>query len=92
MLFIALAEDKANSLEVRLSNRESHIEYVTSQPDMLAQAGPLLNEATGDPTGTVLIVEAESIAEAKSYVSGDPYIEAGLFDGYKVYAWNKTIG
>lgn len=84
--------DRANGGDIRQQHREAHIAYRKGLGGKLLLAGPLLSE-DGKPIGSMVLLEAESLPEAKSIANSDPYAVAGLFDqilihGYKIMAMN----
>lgn len=84
--------DKADAGDLRQRHREAHIAYRKGLGDKLLLAGPLLSE-DGKPVGSLVLLEAESLADAKAIAHSDPYAAAGLFDqilvhGYKIMAMN----
>jgi uncharacterized protein YciI len=54
-------------------------------------AGPLLDEA-GNMAGSLLILEADSLEDARGFNLADPYQTAGLFASVQVTAFKATIG
>ena len=91
MQYIIRSFDKSDSLSVRLENRDKHVEYVKSQSVKLLLAGPLMNDETGDPIGTLLIVEADERSDVEDYADNDPYNKAGLFQDSQITAINITV-
>jgi uncharacterized protein YciI len=61
-LYVLVCNDKPDSLELRLANREAHLAYARGFADRLKVAGPLLDEA-GNMAGSLLILEADSLEE-----------------------------
>lgn len=93
MLFAILAQDvQPGGLAVREANREKHLEYARSLGDNLKIAGPLMTDDGRTPNGTILVVSASSIEEAKRIAENDPYAQAGLFEWVQVRSWNWTFG
>ena len=90
-LYVLVCNDKPNSLELRLANREAHLAYARGFADRLKVAGPLLDEA-GGMAGSLLILEADSLEDARAFNLGDPYQTAGLFASVQVTAFKATIG
>jgi uncharacterized protein YciI len=90
-LYVLVCNDKPNSLELRLANREAHLAYARGFADRLKVAGPLLDEA-GNMAGSLLILEAESLEDARAFNLDDPYQKAGLFASVQVTAFKATIG
>lgn len=90
-LYVLVCNDKPDSLELRLANREAHLAYARGFADHLKVAGPLLDEA-GNMAGSLLILEADSLEDARAFNLGDPYQKAGLFGSVQVTAFKATIG
>jgi uncharacterized protein len=80
MLFAIHCLDKAGALDLRMTTRPTHIAYLEAHNDALLYGGPLLAEDGKTPVGSLLIVEAASLAEATAFAEADPYAKAGLFD------------
>ena len=90
MLYAVICTDHPNSEALRQTNRPEHIEYLKGLGSKLKAAGPFLDDA-GSPTGSLLIVEAETRAEAEAAASLDPYAKAGLFAKVEARPWKWTI-
>ena len=90
MRVVLKAKDKAGALQTRLDNRDAHVAYLKAS-DHVEMAGPLLND-NGDMCGSLIILEVDTMAQAQTFVDGDPYGKAGLFERVTLDAWNKVIG
>ena len=90
-IYVLVCNDKPDSLELRLANREAHLAYARGFADRLKVAGPLLDEA-GNMAGSLLILEADSLEDARGFNLGDPYQKAGLFASVQVTAFKASIG
>jgi uncharacterized protein YciI len=90
MLYAVICTDKPDSLAVRQTNRPQHVAYLEGLGSKLKAAGPFLDEA-GDPTGSLVIIEAETRAEAEAAAAGDPYAKAGVFARVEVRPWKWTL-
>ena len=90
-LYVLVCNDKPNSLELRLANREAHLAYARGFAGRLKVAGPLLDEA-GNMAGALLILEADSLEDARGFNLADPYQTAGLFASVQVTAFKASIG
>ena len=91
MLFHIYAKDKPGALELRLSTREAHLEFIEASGETVKLAGPLLDH-DGKPKGSVLIIECEDQAAADQWAALDPYARAGLFESVEITPWNWIIG
>lgn len=87
--FAVICRDAAGMLETRLAVRERHLDHLARRPGVLL-AGPFLEN--GQPCGSLLIVEGDSLAEVSDWASYDPYAEAGVFETVEVIEWRKVIG
>ncbi|MBD9374803.1 YciI family protein [Rhizobium sp. ARZ01] len=89
MHFAFLCTDKPGALQVRLDTRPEHLAYLNKLNDegKLAFAGPFLGD-DGKPTGSLVVVKAETIEAARTLAEADPYAKAGLFADVEVKVWN----
>ena len=86
MIYAIIAEDVPNSLERRLQARPSHLEraQLLLNDGRLIFAGPHPAIDDNDPgdagfTGSLIIAEFDSLADAKTWADADPYVEAGVY-------------
>ncbi|WP_331372484.1 YciI-like protein [Sinorhizobium chiapasense] len=89
MLFALLCTDKPGGLQLRLDTRPDHLAYLNelNAKGVLKIAGPFLG-GDGKPTGSLVIVRAETLEEAKAIAEADPYAKAGLFSNVEIKAYN----
>jgi uncharacterized protein YciI len=92
MLYLIHCIDKPGSGAIRTDQRPAHIDYLKSKPIEIVMAGPTVGDDGESVTGSFLVVEAETRAEAESFSANDPYAKAGLFDSVAINAWKKTVG
>lgn len=78
-LYVFHGLDKPGALELRKATRQRHLDWIASLSPRVKIGGPMLAEDGATPVGSVLVVEAETLAEAKSLFAQDPYEAAGLF-------------
>lgn len=90
MRYALICTDKADHLEVRKANREAHLEHIRAS-GVVEMAGPFLNDA-GDMSGSLVILDVASKAEAEAWAAADPYAKAGLFAKVRIEEWKKVIG
>ncbi|MFD2757299.1 YciI family protein [Gulosibacter faecalis] len=90
MPYAIITVDKPNSVELRMELRPTHLEFLTANVDRLLAAGAK-KDAEGNPTGSLLIVEADSLDDAQRFAAEDPYAVAGLFAETQVVEWNKAF-
>ena len=90
MLFALLCTDKPNSLDLRMSVRPEHLSYLESLGTALKGAGPFTTDE-GQPTGSLVIIEAADRAAAEAMAANDPYAKAGLFAAVEIKPWKWLI-
>ena len=89
--FLLMNVDKADSLPLRLANREAHLDYCRANADIIRLGGPLLTDG-GDMAGSMLILEVEDAAAAQAFSDNDPYTLADLFQSREVRPFKVTLG
>lgn len=89
MRIALIAIDKPNAQQLRLDNREAHLAYVV-ETGVVELAGPFLD---GDNmTGSLLILNVDSMSDAETWAANDPYAKADLFETVNLREWKKVIG
>jgi len=91
MQFVIIGNDKNDALQTRKNVRADHLAYWGEQGKKFLAAGPFLDE-NENPCGSMMIVEAAGIDEAKSMAASDPYVTGGVFENYEVRRWNWLLG
>ena len=93
MLFALVAYDRPGAVPSRADLRPDHLKHLDSLGDQLVLAGPFLDEA-GNMVGSIVVVEAPALSDAKVILDRDPFMTGGLFDSVTVKPWrigvNKT--
>ena len=90
MLFAMIARDKPGSLDRRLAVRPVHLEHLNGLGDKLVYAGALL-DADGNPEGSLLVYEADSLEAATTALNADPFIAEGIFETVEIKPWRIAI-
>lgn len=98
MLFSIISQDVPNSLPLRKQARPDHIARLNQLKDeaRLILAGPNPAIESDDPgeagfTGSVVIAEFASLAEAQAWADADPYIKAGVYEQVTVKPFKKVL-
>ena len=90
-LFVLACRDKPGALDLRMATREAHLGYIRENKAMVKLGGPFL-DAGGGMIGSLLIVEADTEADAQAFSAADPYRLAGLFEHVDVTPFRATVG
>ena len=98
MYYAIIATDMPDSLESRLAARPAHLERLLAlkAEGMLLVAGPhpaIDNEDPGPEgfTGSLVIAEFASLADAQSWADADPYVAAGVYAQVIVKPYKKVL-
>ena len=98
MFYAIIAQDVDNSLQDRLSARPKHLERLTALQDKgrLLLAGPHPAIDSEDPgeagfSGSLVVAEFESLADARAWADADPYVTAGVYASVTVKPFKKVL-
>lgn len=91
MLFAITCLDKPNSLEIRQANRDAHLAHIRASNGAVVQAGPFLDNKTGNMYGSLIIFEADDIRHAHAWAENDPYQKADLFQSVEIRKWHRVV-
>ena len=90
MLYVFIGRDKPDNLEQRLAVRPVHLEHLQRLGEKLVAAGALLDNAE-KPEGSLMVLEAESLEDAKVAFAADPFVQQGVFASWEVKPWRLAI-
>jgi uncharacterized protein len=90
-LFVVSWMDKPGALALRQATRQAHFDYIAAHPGVLKLGGPFIDDA-GQMAGSLLVIEADSLAAAEAFAEADPYNAAGLYAEREVRPWRATAG
>ena len=85
-----ICKDKPGHLQTRLDNRAAHLAHIEAS-GVVEMAGPFLNPE-GQMTGSLVVLNVETLEQAQAWAAADPYAKAGLFDSVTITEWKKVIG
>ncbi len=98
MLYAIISQDVTDSLELRKANRPDHLARLESlkRAGRLILAGPHPAIDSVDPgpagfTGSLIIAEFESLADAQGWADDDPYLKAGVYERVTVKPFKKVL-
>ena len=88
MLFVIIGWDGPDGAIKRPTVRPAHLAHLRplSEAGRVKIAGPLL-----DKTGSLIVLEAESLAEVWSLVARDPYVTEGVFNRVDVKPFQQVF-
>lgn len=85
-LFVYRGRDSERGLELRKQHREKHLAHLSGldEAGRIRFAGPLIDEEQ-NPCGSLIVLEAESLAAAREIAENDPYLLEGIFESVEVF-------
>lgn len=92
MLYALICSDRPDALATRKAHRSEHLAYLESLGDTLKFAGPFTDEDGETMTGSLIVVEAPSLAAAREIADGDPFARMGVFASIEIRPWKWSIG
>lgn len=98
MWYSIIGTDNANSLEARKSARPAHLARLQQLQDegRMLLAGPFPAIDAEDPgpagfSGSLIVAEFSSLAEAQAWAGADPYVAAGVYRETTVKPFRKVL-
>lgn len=98
MLYAIIATDHPDSLPLRRSVRPAHLARLEALRDQgrLLLAGPHPAIDSSDPgpagySGSLVVAEFESLAQAQAWADEDPYVHAGAYAEVKVKPFLRVL-
>lgn len=88
MLFVIIGHDAPGAQDKRPQIREAHLNHLRPLVDAgrVSLAGPLL-----DGSGSLIVIEADSLTEAWQLVAADPYVTNGIFNRVEVKPFRQVF-
>jgi uncharacterized protein len=98
MWFAFIAQDHPGSLDKRMAARGAHLERLNqlqAQGRMLL-AGPFPAIESDNPgpagfTGSLIVAEFPSQADAQRWADADPYVAAGVYASVQIKPFRQTL-
>jgi len=98
MWYAITGTDSADSLEARKSARPAHLARLQQLQDegRMLLAGPFPAIDAEDPgpagfSGSLIVAEFASLAEAQAWAAADPYVDAGVYRETSVKPFRKVL-
>ncbi|MGH7931955.1 MAG: YciI family protein [Candidatus Binataceae bacterium] len=88
MLFVIIGHDGPNGAALRPRVRPAHLENLKPLVDRgkIILGGPFT-----DGSGSLIVMDAESEAEALAFAQNDPYTTQGVFERVEVKPFRKVV-
>ncbi|WP_124951296.1 YciI family protein [Sulfuriferula thiophila] len=96
--YAIIGEDVADSIEKRMGVRPAHLARLQTLQDLgrLLIAGPFPAIDSNDPgpagfSGSLIVAEFDSLADAQTWADADPYVSAGVYTHVTVKPFKKVF-
>tara|TARA_R110002096_G_scaffold64920_3_gene158047 strand:+ start:35633 stop:35938 length:306 start_codon:yes stop_codon:yes gene_type:complete len=89
--YIVYCLDQPDSENLRAAAFNDHMQHLESVADQIYFAAALKDQA-GNPTGSLMIVDAKSCADAKQFVQDDPFYLAGVWKELHAHHLGNAVG
>ena len=91
MLYIITCVHKPGTADLRGENRAEHLDRLKALGARLHMAGPTLSDDGATFTGSVLIIDFDSLEAAEKFAAEDAYTKAGVFESVMVKRWKQVL-
>ncbi len=98
MLFAIIGQDQPDSLEKRLAARPAHVARLNEllAAGRLVLAGPFPAIESNDPgpagfTGSLIVAEFASLADAQTWANADPYVAANVYANVTIRPFKQAL-
>lgn len=98
MLYAISGEDVPGSLDARLAARPAHLArlqaLLAAGRLVLAGPHPAIDSENPGPagfTGSLIVAEFASLAEAQAWADADPYVAAGVYRAVSVKPFRRVL-
>ena len=98
MWYAIICEDVPNSLSLRKQARPAHLERLDQLQNegRLLTAGPFPAVESENPgengfTGSLIIAEFDSLADAQTWADDDPYVHQGVYHNVNINPYKKVF-
>ncbi len=87
MIFVIIGYDGPDGQAKRKLHRQAHLDRMDplNKAGKVILAGPLT-----DGAGSLIVIEAGSLEEAKAFAAGDPYVTQGVFARHEVHPFMQV--
>jgi uncharacterized protein YciI len=92
MLVSIYCKDVPNSDVPRQSYLNDHLQHIEIIMEKIKVAGPVMDEGSNNVTGSLLVLEVNTLAEAEQLMQRDPYYGAGVWDDVSIQPFLGVAG
>jgi len=90
--FLVTCLDGKMSAENRRTHLEGHLHHVEQNWRSYITAGPIRNPGGEEIIGSVFLILADTLEDAKTLMQRDPYITCGMYETIDYHDFTNSIG
>lgn len=90
--YLVFCRDAPNSGNLREDHLEGHLKHVERNWRRYVTAGPIREPGGASLVGSVFLVLADSLEDAKALMEGDPYITCGMYESIEYKLFMNSVG
>jgi len=90
--FLVICRDSPDASNMRESQLDGHLHHVEKNWESYITAGPIREPGGERIVGSVFLLLAGSLEEAKTLMNGDPYITCGMYKTVEYSEFTNSIG
>jgi len=90
--YLVICRDGPDSAEPRATHLKGHLDHVEKYWTRYVTAGPIREPGGEALVGSVFLVLADDLEEAKELMAGDPYITSGMYATITYNELSNSIG
>ncbi len=85
-LFVIEGIDAPGNGAARAAHTDAHVAHLLALGERFVIGGPFL-DANDRPVGSLVVIEADSAAEAEAFAAADPFVLNGVYGTVTVRRW-----
>lgn len=90
--YLVICRDGPDSAEPRGTHLKGHLDHVEKYWTRYITAGPIRDPGAEALVGSVFLVLADDLEDAKALMAGDPYITSGMYETITYNEFSNSIG
>ena len=90
--FLVICRDGPGSAGPRGEFLKGHLDHVEEHWERYVTAGPIREPGAEQLVGSVFLVLADSLEDAKALMEGDPYVTCGMYETIEYKEFTNSVG
>ncbi|MDJ0919492.1 MAG: YciI family protein [Henriciella sp.] len=90
--YLVTCTDGPGSAPLRAEHLKGHLDHVEANWTRYVTAGPIREPGGEALVGSIFLVLAANLEEAKALMNGDPYLTCGMYQTITYHEFSNSIG